>query len=121
MASIRPSTAALHWRLNLNPRNGLTAFDTGAFSLAALGSLGNAPRRFFYGPGIENFDMALQKNIAIGESKSLQFRVEAFNVFNHAQFYGPAVVNGNITSANFGQVVSAAPPRQMQIAAKFYF
>ncbi len=107
--------------LNLNPRNGQPAFDTGAFSVAALGSLGNAPRRFFYGPGIENFDMALQKNIAIGESKSLQFRVEAFNVFNHAQFYGPAAVNGNITSANFGQIVSAAPPRQMQIAAKFYF
>ena len=107
--------------INLNPRNGLNAFDTGAFSLAALGSLGNAPRRFFDGPGIENFDMALQKNVAIGESKSLQFRVEAFNVFNHAQFYGPAAVNGNITSANFGQVVSAAPPRQMQIVAKFYF
>jgi Carboxypeptidase regulatory-like domain len=107
--------------INLNPRNRLNAFDTRAFSLAALGSLGNAPRRFFYGPGIENFDMALQKNVAIGESKSLQFRVEAFNVFNHAQFYGPAAVNGNITSANFGQVVSAAPPRQMQIAAKFYF
>jgi hypothetical protein len=47
--------------------------------------------------------------------------VEAFNVFNHAQFYGPAAVNGNISSANFGQVVSGAAPRLMQLATKFYF
>ena len=107
--------------LNLNPRNGKPAFNSGTFSLAALGTLGNAPRRFFYGPAIENFDMALQKNLPITESRYFQFRVEAFNVFNHAQFYGPAAVNGNIASANFGQIVSAAPPRELQIAAKFFF
>ena len=65
--------------------------------------------------------MALQKNLALTESKHMEFRLEAFNVFNHAQFYGPAAVNGNITSANFGQIVSAAPPRQVQVAAKFIF
>ena len=107
--------------LNLNPRNGKPAFDSSAFSLAALGTLGNAPRRFFYGPGIENFDMALQKNLPITESRYFQFRIEAFNAFNHAQFYGPAAANGNITSANFGQIVSAAPPRELQIAANFFF
>jgi len=48
-------------------------------------------------------------------------RIEAFNTFNHAQFYGPAAVDGNISSAAFGQVVSAAPPRTLQVAAKFYF
>jgi hypothetical protein len=86
----------------------LTAFNHGQWQLG-------------YPYTIENFDMALQKNLAITESKYFQFRLEAFNVFNHAQFYGPAAVNGNITSANFGQVVSAAPPRQLQIAAKFFF
>jgi len=116
-----PAYSGAPLEINLNPRNGKPAFDTSAFSLAALGTLGNAPRRFFYGPGIENFDMALQKNLPLTESKYFQFRLEAFNVFNHAQFYGPAAVNGNITSANFGQVVSAAPPRQLQIAAKFFF
>ncbi len=37
-----------------------------------LGDLGAAPRRFFYGPGIENFDMALMKNVPLGGSKALQ-------------------------------------------------
>ena len=35
------------------------------------------------------------------------FRVEAFNVFNHAQFNGPSSVDGNIGSSTFGNVVSA--------------
>ncbi len=55
------------------------------------------------------------------ESRSLELRFEAFNVFNHAQFYGPAAVNGNITSASFGQIVNAAAPRLIQLAAKFSF
>jgi hypothetical protein len=107
--------------VNTNPRNGKPAFNTALFSLPALGQLGTAARRFFYGPGIENFDAALHKNVRLSESRSLEFRFEAFNVFNHAQFYGPAAVNGNITSASFGQVVSAAAPRLIQIAAKFSF
>ncbi len=116
-----PNVAPGHLAIDTNPRNGEPAFNTALFSLPPLGTLGNAPRRFFYGPGIYNFDMALQKNVRFTESKSLEFRVEAFNVFNHAQFYGPAAVNGNISSANFGQVVSGAAPRLMQLAAKFYF
>jgi hypothetical protein len=46
--------------------------------------------------------MALEKEVLLSESKSLQSRVEAFNVFNHSQFYGPAAVNGNISRTNFG-------------------
>lgn len=65
--------------------------------------------------------MALEKDVRLSESRSLEFRLEAFNALNHAQFYGPAAVNGNISSANFGQVVSAAPPRLVQLAAKFFF
>jgi hypothetical protein len=59
-----------------------------------LGQLGNAQRRIFYGPGTSNFDLTLKKDVRLGESKSLGFRVEAFNAFNHTQFYGPASVNG---------------------------
>ena len=65
-------------------------------------------------------DLALIKDIKLG-ARSLQFRLEAFNVFNKAQFYGPASVDGNITSPSFGQIVSAAAPRLMQIATKFTF
>jgi hypothetical protein len=108
--------------LNQNPRTGKHQyFNASLFSIQPLGSPGNAKRRFFYGPGIDNYDMALLKNLPLTESKSLEFRLEAFNVFNHAQFYGPTSVDGNISSSTFGQVVSAAPPRLMQAAIKFNF
>ncbi len=55
------------------------------------------------------------------ESKSFDIRVEAFNVFNHAQFYGPSSVDGEVNDSNFGQVVSAAAPRLVQVAAKVHF
>lgn len=116
-----PNFASGALELNNNPRNGRPVFNTALFSLPSLGQNGDAPRRFFDGPGIYNFDMAVQKSLRLSDSKSLDLRLEAFNVFNHAQFYGPAAVNGNISSANFGEVVSAAPPRLMQLAAKFYF
>ena len=47
--------------------------------------------------------------------------IEAFNVFNHAQFFGPQAVDGNISSATFGQVVSAVAPRLVQAGLKFVF
>ncbi len=107
--------------INTNPRNGQPEFNTSSFSLEALGQLGNAARRFFHGPGIENFDMQLGKNVRLTESKSVEIRLEAFNVFNHAQFYGPASVDGEVNDSNFGRVVSAAAPRLVQVAAKFHF
>jgi hypothetical protein len=116
-----PDVAAGPLHLNGNPRNGLPYFNTGLFSENALGTPGTASRRFFSGPGMANFDMALLKNLRLSESKSLQFRLEAFNVFNHAEFFGPQAVNGNISSATFGQVVSAAAPRLLQAGAKFTF
>jgi hypothetical protein len=97
------------------------AFNTSCFSLPELGQLGNAPRRFFYGPGIENTDLTLLKSISLSGSKGLQIRLEAFNVFNHSQFYGPGAVDGNVASSTFGHIVKAAAPREMQIAARFTF
>jgi Carboxypeptidase regulatory-like domain/TonB dependent receptor len=107
--------------VNTNPRNGRPAFNTSAFSKEDLGQLGNASRRFFYGPGVSNFDMTLSKLLRVTESKSLEFRLEAFNAFNHAQFYGPASVDGEVNDPHFGQIVSAAAPRLVQLATKFNF
>jgi hypothetical protein len=107
--------------LNHNPRNAQSYFNTAAFSENALGTPGNASRRFFYGPGMDNYDMALVKNLRLSESKSLQLRVETFNAFNHAQFFGPQAVDGNIGSSTFGQIISVAPPRLVQLGAKFLF
>jgi hypothetical protein len=109
-------------QLNHNPRtNGNNYFSTAAFPMNAPGTPGTSKRRFFHGPGAENFDMALGKSLSLTESKSLLFRVEAFNVFNHTQFTGPGSVDGNIGSSTFGGSISAAPPRIMQGALKFNF
>jgi hypothetical protein len=75
----------------------------------------------FSGPGIDNYDFNLQKTLKFTDTTSLELRLDAFNIFNHAQFYGPSSVDGNISSATFGQVVSAAPPRLLQIALKMMF
>jgi hypothetical protein len=116
-----PDVAAGSLNLNRNPRNGQAYFNAGLFSDNALGTPGNASRRYFHGPGMENFDMALLKNLRLTESRSLQFRLEAFNIFNHAQFFGPQSVDGNIGSGTFGQVVGAAAPRLVQLGVKFVF
>jgi hypothetical protein len=116
-----PNYATGNLAVNTNPRNGRQAFNTALFSLPELGTLGTAARRFFYGPGIVNYDIALHKSLPLRESRSVELRLEAFNVFNHAQFYGAAAVNGNITSGSFGQITSAAAPRLIQVATRFSF
>jgi hypothetical protein len=107
--------------LNGNPRNGLPYFNIADFTANALGTPGTASRRSFHGPGLVNFDLALLRSFRLSEGKALQFRLETFNTFNHAQFFGPIAVNGDIDSRFFGQVVTAAPPRLVQIALKYTF
>jgi len=117
-----PETIGGPLHLNHNPRtNRNNYFDAGDFSMNALGTPGTSKRRFFFGPGAENYDMALAKRLSLTESKSLLFRVESFNVFNHTQFNGPGSVDGNIGSSTFGNAISAAPPRILQGALKFNF
>jgi hypothetical protein len=102
-----------------NPRTGLPYFNTSLFTPEALGQIGTSDRRFFHGPGLNNFDLALLKDLPLTESKSFQFRVEFFNVFNHAQFESP---NGNVDSGTaFGLVTAAQNPRIGQVAVKFLF
>jgi len=100
------------------PREGVPYFNTSLFTLEPLGVLGTASRRFFHGPGINNFDLALLKDLKITERVQLQFRGEFFNVFNHAQFYNP---NGNINSGTFGLVTQARDPRIGQLGVKILF
>jgi hypothetical protein len=94
-------------------------FNTSLFQRETLGQLGNSSRRFFHGPGWNNFDLSLAKDLRLTESKSLQFRAELFNAFNHAQFSGPT---GDILNkTNFGYVTSAHSPRIGQVGMKFIF
>ncbi|HWZ99104.1 MAG TPA: TonB-dependent receptor [Candidatus Dormibacteraeota bacterium] len=101
-----------------NPRNGNSYFDTSLFSKESLGVIGNSGRRFFHGPGLNNWDIALLKDISFTETKKLQLRFESFNTFNHAQFENPS---GNIDSSLFGQVIAAHEPRILQLSGKFNF
>jgi len=107
--------------LNLNPRDGKPVFDASQFTLPTLGTIGNARRRFFSGPGMENLDATLSRIIALKRGQTLELRGEAFNLFNHTQFFGPASVEGNISSGSFGTAVNAMPPRLMQLAARYRF
>lgn len=101
-----------------NPRSGLPYFNTSLFTTEKLGQFGTASRRFFHGPGENDWDLALSKDIRLTESKRLEFRGEFFNALNHAQFLRP---DGNINSGTFGLVTGAAPSRIGQLALKFYF
>jgi hypothetical protein len=105
---------------NKNPRSGMPYFNTSLFSQETLGQVGNANWRFFHGPGISNFDMALLKDLRLTESKSLQFRAEFFNIFNHAQFTNPDGEYLDLAST-FGFVTHAQSPRIGQLAVKFIF
>jgi Carboxypeptidase regulatory-like domain len=94
-------------------------FNPNTFSDQPLGTFGNAPRTICCGPGINNFDFAMLKEFRISENKQLQFRAEAFNIFNHANFMNPdgAIGDGSV----FGTITSAGPPRLLQVALKFLF
>lgn len=75
-----------------------------------------------------NMDVAIAKNIAITETKQIQFRAEAFNVFNHMVLaapgtsVAPSFSNGSISYGSAGVITNIANyPRSMQLALKFLF
>jgi hypothetical protein len=88
-----------------------------SFALGA-GRYGSLGRNVFHGPGDIIFDVTLMKRTRIGENKTLEFRSEFFNIFNHANFGNP---NGSIGSANFGRITTTRDPRLIQFALKFHF
>jgi hypothetical protein len=82
------------------------------------GYYGNLGRNVFHGPGTLNTDLRLSKTVHITEHDTLTLRGEAFNFFNHTQFFNP---DGNINDATFGQILTAHDPRLVQITAQFRF
>lgn len=85
-----------------------------AFTASAEYTFGNAPRTLsLRGPGYENWDISLFKNIVIKERVNTQLRLETFNTFNTPFFSGPNTAFG---SANFGAITSQANfPRYLQV------
>lgn len=110
-------------------------------------TFGNAGRNYLNNPGRLNFDMSLLKHFSISESSTLEFRAEAFNIFNHTQFriynsdlgntgsnviscYGGADYNAGysvpggvdcLTGSSFLHPVDAHRPRTMQLGLKYMF
>lgn len=93
-------------------------FNTGAFSFPPPGTFGNAGRNILDGPGYQNFNLSLVKNTALSERMSVQFRAEAFNLFNHPNFGLP---DNFLGSPTFGRITSARDPRHIQFGAKLLF
>jgi len=112
-----------HLFANRNPRNsaGQPYFNPNFFTFEPVGQVGDAMRRFFSGPGINNFDLALLKDTQLTERTQVQFRAETFNIFNHAQFMNPSGDINNTGQGGFGFVTAARDPRIMQLALKFSF
>jgi hypothetical protein len=87
---------------------------------------GNAGRGTLRGPATVNTDLSLFKVFKIRENDSLEFRVEAFNVFNHPEFGLPNqdvdLVGNSTTPSVAGQITSTVhSSRQLQLALKFSF
>ncbi len=92
--------------------------DTSCFQDTERGFFGNSERAPISGPGLNNFVIGIQKDFTFTESKLLEFRLEMFNAFNHAQFRNP---NGSVANRNFGLVSAARQPRVVQMALKLQF
>jgi hypothetical protein len=99
----------------------ITADEKALFSNPAAGSAGGTPQRAFRGPLYTNVDASVFKSFRLGflgEQGALQFRMEAFNLFNHANFGLPT---SSINSGSFGQIGSTFSPRIVQFALKVNF
>jgi len=93
-------------------------FDTSAFSPALFGTFGSCGRNIVVGPGFKDLDLAAMKLIQLSESRSIELRLETFNLFNTTNFDLP---NRFAFTPNFGKVFSAGPSRQIQFGLKLSF
>ncbi|MCU1328495.1 MAG: TonB-dependent receptor [Bryobacterales bacterium] len=111
-------------------------FNPAAFAIPAVGTSGNAGINVMYGPGYANYDMTVSRKFRLGSSerRTLQVRMEAFNVFNHTQFTGVnsaftfAPVDSSQpfgayrnTNANIGALTGERGPRILSLEARIQF
>jgi hypothetical protein len=90
-----------------------------AFAYPAPGMLGNEPNRGIEGPGYWTVDMSLARLLPFGSTRTLELRVEAFNLLNNFNWGNPAT---NLDAGTFGRITSqAGSPRIMQFAVKYGF
>ena len=97
----------------------------GFFSNPGPGTVGNLQLTPVSGPGLWNLDLGFIKRTPITERVNIEFRMEAFNVFNKTNFFiGAAQLNQNInnpTTQPFGEITQTYDPRILQFALKLNF
>ncbi len=93
-------------------------FNTAAFAFPPFGSFGDVGRNILDGPGYQNVNLSLLKNVVLTEGWHLQLRAEAFNLFNHPNFDLP---DNFLGSPTFGRILSAQSPRHIQFGVKVLF
>jgi len=93
-------------------------FNTAAFVLPPMGQYGNARRNSIIGPPTHVFDMALTKVVPLKESRTLEFRAQATNVFNIPNY---SSIDTSVTSPTFGRVTAVGAMRQITMTARFRF
>jgi hypothetical protein len=89
-----------------------------AFARPTTGEYGNMGRSNILGPGLIRIDMGLTRKFRLQETHTLEFRAEAFNLPNHLN---PGNPNTNLSSPNFGRILTAREERVMQFALKYVF
>lgn len=96
--------------------------NNGFFSNPGPGTVGNLQLTPVSGPGLWNLDMGFIKRTPLGETVNLEFRAEAFNIFNKTNFFiSSTALNQNINSTTFGQITQTYDPRILQFALKLNF
>ena len=93
-------------------------FNTAAFVAPAPGTYGNARRNSIIGPGSKVFDMAFTKLFPLKESRMLEFRAQATNIFNIPNY---SSIDTNLSSPTFGRVTAVGAMRQFTMTARFRF
>jgi hypothetical protein len=100
-------------------------FNPAAFVLPAAGTWGNLGRGVYQGPGLATVDLSLMKSTAIREKASLQFRAEAFNLLNHANYGTPNAAvfssTGGVNPSAGLITATATSSRQIQLGLKLIF
>ena len=95
-----------------------TWFNTAAFTNPAYGYYGNAQNGILTGPGQQIHNVSLFKQFPFEKSDFVEFRAEAFNVFNHTNPGNPGTTYG---ATSFGKITSALDPRILELAVRVSF
>jgi hypothetical protein len=93
-------------------------FNTAAFAAPPAGAFGDAGRNTIPGPGQITLNMSVSKTIQFKETRTLEIRATANNVFNHVNL---AAVDTNLNSPTFGEVTGAGTMRRVTFTTRFRF